>query len=95
MSTNSTWTVVMDDKMIINQTVKNANGFGTAYIINDDAFWNQSKFSNIWAIQYGTTPATDQVEYRDETPHSEYDEATLGSFQEFIDRWNTAHAAAE
>ena len=31
MATNSTWTVVMDDKKIINQTVKNENGAGTAY----------------------------------------------------------------
>ena len=95
MATKAKWTVVFEDKMIIHQETINEEGFPVAYTIDDDSFWNQSKFSNIWAIQYGTTPATDQVEYRDETPHSEYEEATLGSFQEFIDRWNTAHAAAE
>ena len=53
MATNSTWTVVMDDKKIINQTVKNENGAGTAYkILDDDAFWNQSKYADVWAIQY-------------------------------------------
>ena len=93
MSTNSTWTVVMDDKMIINQTVKNANGFGTAYIINDDAFWNQSKFSNIWADQNGTFAPSDTIEHRDGTPHCTWEEANLGDFQQFIDKWDAAHLA--
>tara|TARA_R100001509_G_C4801369_1_gene193203 strand:- start:162 stop:458 length:297 start_codon:yes stop_codon:yes gene_type:complete len=88
MATNATWTVVFDDKQIINHSE------GIAYkILNDDAFWNQSKFSNIWAIQYGTSNSSDEVEHRDDTPHCSYAEADLGDFQEFIDRWNTAHAA--
>ena len=89
MATNATWTVVMDDKMIIKQS-GDAAGF---YRVSDDAFWSQSKFSNIWAIQYQTSVDTDQVEYRDETPHSTYDPAVLGDFQEFIDRWDAAHLA--
>jgi len=88
MATNATWTVVFDDKQIINQSE------GIAYkILNDDAFWNQSKFSNIWAIQYGTSNLSDEVEHRDDTPHCSYAEADLGDFQQFIDRWNTEHAA--
>jgi hypothetical protein len=38
---------------------------GTGYVINDDAFWFQNKFSNIWAIQHGASVSTDEVEYRD------------------------------
>ena len=93
MATSATWTVVFDDKMIIKKTgefdVSNAPG----YVINDDAFWNQSKFSNIWAIQYENPVASDQVEYRDTTPHSSYEDANLGDFQDFIDRWDAAHLA--
>jgi|TARA_R100001079_G_scaffold59559_1_gene30483 hypothetical protein len=93
MATSATWTVVFDDKMIIKRTgefdVSNAPG----YVINDDAFWNQSKFSNIWAIQYENPVASDQVEYRDTTPHSSYEDANLGDFQDFIDRWDAAHLA--
>ena len=52
MATNAKWTVVFEDKTIINQSVKNSTNFGTAYTIDDDSFWNQEKFSNVWAIQY-------------------------------------------
>ena len=65
MATKSTWTVVFEDKSIIKN---NGIESGTMYEINDDVFWSQSKYSNIWAIQYGTTPTSDEVEYRDETP---------------------------
>ena len=87
MATNATWTVVFEDKMIIKQS---GDGAGP-YIIEDDAFWNQSKFSNIWAIQYGTGETSDEVEYRDTTPHSSFADANLGDFQDFIDKWDSAH----
>ena len=32
-------------------------------------------------------------EYRDSTPHSSYEDANLGDFQEFITRWDSAHLA--
>jgi hypothetical protein len=67
MATNSTWTVVFDDKLIIKNTGAEA---GTTYIINDDAFWAKPDFSNFWAIQYGNSITSDEVEYRDSTPHS-------------------------
>ena len=90
MATNATWTVIFGDKKIIKHS---GDGAGNCYTISDDAFWNQAKFSNIWAIQYQTPVATDQVEYRDTTPHSTYDEGTLGSFNDFITRWDAAHLA--
>ena len=88
MATNSNWTVVFNDRIIIK---KSGDASGTGYIINDNTFWSQSKFSNIWAIQYGTSVISDEVEYRDETPHSSYVDANIGDFQDFIDKWDSAH----
>lgn len=88
MATNATWTVVFEDKLIIKQTGDVA---GRGYPINDDAFWSQSKFSNIWAIQYGTSEPSDTVEYRDGTPHSTWEDANLGDFQDFITKWDSVH----
>ena len=88
MATNSNWTVVFDDKLVIKQK---GDAAGTGYVINDDAFWSQSNFSNIWAIQHGSSVSTDEVEYRDNTPHSAYVDANLGNFNDFINRWDSAH----
>ena len=93
MATYSTWTVVFDDKRVINQAVKQDDGHPIGHTIDDDAFWNQSHFSNLWAIQYGTASSDDAVEYRDSTPHSAYDANVHGDFNEFITRWDTAHLA--
>ena len=91
MGTNATWTVVFDDKKIKKNTGAEN---GTYYkLSDDDAFWSQSKFSNIWAIQYETSNSNDEVEYRDETPHSSWADANLGDFQQFIDKWDAAHLA--
>ena len=92
MASKGNWTVIFEDKMIIKNYAEGANE-GIGYIIDNESFWNDSKFSNIWAIQYGTSNSSDEVEHRDDTPHCSYAEADLGDFQEFIDRWNTAHAA--
>jgi hypothetical protein len=91
MATSATWTVIFEDKMIINHAVKNENNYSTAYAISDDAFWSQGKFSNIWAIQYGTSNPSDAVEYRDGSPHSTWEDANLGDIQDFITRWDSAH----
>ena len=88
MTTNATWTVIFEDKMIIKN---NGPELGIGYVINDDVFWEQSKYSNIWAIQYGTTPSSDEVEYKDGSNHSSYVEANLGAFQDFITKWDSAH----
>ena len=85
MATNATWTVIFEDKAIRSQSL------GITYVINDDAFWNDSKWSNIWAIQYGTSNPNDTVEYRDETPHSTWEDANLGDFQDFITKWDSTH----
>ena len=88
MATNSDWSVILEDKNIVKQV---GDAAGTGYVINDDSFWGQSKFSNIWAIQYGTSNSGDEVEYRDTTPHSTWTDANLGNFQDFIDRWDSTH----
>jgi hypothetical protein len=90
MATNANWTIVFEDKLIIKQS---GDGAGTSYKINDDTFWNQSKFSNIWAIQSGTSNSSDEVEHRDETPHCSYSDANLGNISQFSDKWDTAHLA--
>ena len=92
MATNAQWTVVFDDKLVIKQS-GDASG---PYKINDDSFWSDSKWSNIWAIQYKADDHdyNDSVEYRDETPHATWTAADLGDFQtQFIDRWDAAHLA--
>ena len=92
MATNAQWTVVFEDKCIIKNFAEGANE-GIGYIISDDSFWGQGKFSNIWAIQFGTANTIDTVEYRDGTPHSSWEDANLGDFQDFITRWDSAHLA--
>ena len=74
-----------------NRTANNNDSDSNYVIDDDDTFWNQSKFSNIWAVQYGTSVTSDEVEYRDTTPHSSWADANLGNFQDFIDKWDSAH----
>ena len=88
MATNSSWTVVFDDKLVIKQS---GDASGTAYTIEDNDFWGLSKWSNIWAIQYGTSNPTDAVEYRDGTPHSTWEDANLGEISDFTTKWDSAH----
>ena len=88
MATNANWTIVFEDKIIIKNHGAES---GTGYKIDDDTFWNDSKFSNIWAIQYGTSNSSDSIEYRDQTPHSNYDSSVLGDVSQFSNRWDAAH----
>ena len=90
MATNSRWIVVFDDKKITKKYDEGA-GEGAGHILKDDPIWNEAKFANIWAIQYGTGNPSDTVEYRDQTPHSTWEDANLGDFQDFITRWDSAH----
>ena len=92
MATNANWTVVIEDKIIIKNHAEGASG-GVGHVISDDSFWAQGKFSNIWAIQYGTSNISDTVEYKDDTPHSSWEDANLGDFTDFITRWDSAHLA--
>ncbi len=89
MATNGSWTVVFDDKIIIKQS---GDGAGNAYTIDDNAFWATTDFQNIWAIHYGNPVSTDEVEHRDTTPHNSLETEGL-DFQQFIDRWDSAHLA--
>ena len=94
MATNSDWTVVFEDKMIINHAVKNAEGHTTPYIINDDSFWNDAKWSNVWAIQYKDDDHdyNDTIEHRDGTAHGTWTESGLGNFRDqFVSKWDSAH----
>ncbi len=90
MASKGNWTIILEDKMIIKNYAEGASE-GVGYKINDDAFWNDSKFSNIWAIQYGTSNTSDEVEYRDETSHTSYADANLGNISQFSSRWDSAH----
>jgi hypothetical protein len=88
MATNAQWTVVFDDKIIINQSL------GITYKIDNDTFWNDVKWSNIWAIQYkdDNHDYNDSVEYRDETPHATWTNANLGDFRnQFVNKWDSQH----
>ncbi len=92
MATNANWTVVFEDKKVIKNYAEGASE-GVGYEINDDSFWNQSKFSNIWAIQYGASNTSDEVEHRDTTSHCSYAEADLGDISQFSSRWDSVHLA--
>ena len=90
MATNAQWTVVFEDKLIVKNFAEGASQ-GVGYIISDNDFWGLAKWSNIWAIQYGTPNPSDTVEYRDGTPHSTWEDANLGDFSDFTSRWDAAH----
>ena len=92
MATNANWTIVFEDKTVIKNHAEGASE-GVAYIISDDSFWGQDKFSNIWAIQYGTSITSDEVEYRDTTPHSSFADANIGDISQFSNKWDSAHLA--
>ena len=92
MATNANWTVVFEDKCIIKNYAEGASE-GIGYVISDDSFWSDSKFSNIWAIQHGNSITSDEVEYRDSTPHSSFADANIGDISQFSNKWDSAHLA--
>ena len=92
MASKGNWAVVFEDKKITKNYAEGASE-GIAFKIDDDALWNQSKFSNIWAIQYGTSVSTDEVEYKDETPNGTYVEANLGDISQFSNQWDVMYLA--
>lgn len=92
MASKGNWTVVFEDKCIIKNHDEGASE-GIGYAINDDSFWSDSKFSNIWAIQYGNSITSDEVEYRDSTPHSSFADANIGDINQFSSKWDSAHLA--
>ena len=92
MATNANWTVIFEDKKVIKNYAEGAVE-GVGYRIQDNDFWGLAKWNNIWAIQYGTSNPSDTVEYRDTTPHSNWEDANLGDFSDFTTRWDSAHLA--
>ncbi len=92
MAAKGTWTIIFEDKTVIKNHAEGADD-GVGYKIDDDSFWNQSKFANIWAVQYSTSNTSDEVEHRDETPHCSYTDANLGDISQFSNRWDSAHLA--
>ena len=92
MATNANGTIVFEDKKIIKNHAEGVSE-GIGYVINDDSFWSDSKFSNIWAIQHGNSTTSDEVEYRDSTPHSSFADANIGDISQFSSKWDSAHLA--
>jgi hypothetical protein len=90
MASKGKWTIVFDDKIVIKNYEEGVLA-GIGYKIDDNAFWNDPKFSNIWAIQYGTVNSKDEVEYRDTTPHSTFAEANIGDINQFSGKWDAIH----
>ena len=90
MATNANWTIIFDDKVVIKNYAEGASQ-GIGYVVSDNSFWSDSKFSNIWAIQHGTSVSSDEIEYRDETPNSSYNDAGLGDISQFSSKWDEAH----
>jgi len=87
MATNSNWTVVFEDNLVIKQS---GDAAGTGYKINDNAFWATTAFQNIWAIQSGTSNPSDEVEHRDGTPHCSLADEDI-DISLFITKWDAAH----
>jgi hypothetical protein len=90
MAAKGNWTVVFDDKLIIKQSDLGPDNQPNSYEIDDNDFWNNPDYSNFWAIQYQTSNADDEVEFRDTTPNDTWASTGL-DFQPFIDKWDAAH----
>tara|TARA_R110000772_G_scaffold71016_3_gene155988 strand:- start:596 stop:970 length:375 start_codon:yes stop_codon:yes gene_type:complete len=90
MATKANWTIVFEDKIVIKNYAEGADE-GIGYVINDDSFWSDTKFSNIWAIQHGSSVTSDEVEYRGSTPHSSFSDANIGDINQFSSRWDSTH----
>ena len=86
MAAKGTWTVVFDDKLIIKQSELSSDNQPVGYEINDNDFWNNSDYSNFWAVQYQTSNTSDEVEFRDETPNDTWaSTGTTKSYLNFIE----------
>mgnify|MGYP001239591737 CR=1 FL=1 len=94
MAKKGKWTVVFEDKIIIKNCDEFSNeGYGFTFAESDyDSLWNDSKFSNVWAFQWSDDNDKDQVEYRDNTRNSSYDENVFGNFTtQFKNIWDAKY----
>jgi len=90
MAKHGTWTVVFEDKAIIKKTEDFSASNPMLQYIDDDTFWGQSKFNGIHAIQF-TNDGTDNDQVETSTGNIAYDSSTLGSFQQFVDKFDAAY----
>lgn len=89
MATNAKFSIIFNDKVIIkNYDLDVINEPNWEYRLKDHSIWSDPKFSNIWAIQYVNGDHPDEVEYRDETPHTSWNEANLGDIRQFTNLWD-------
>ena len=66
MTKHGIWTVIFDDRKILKKTEEFTSSAPGDYVIEDDAFWSDSKWSNIHAIQFtDDNTDNDQVEHKD------------------------------
>jgi hypothetical protein len=96
MSKHGLWTIIIEDKTIIKKTGDfSTSNPGAHKIEGHDSFWNDSKWSNIHAIQFTDDGVdNDQVEYKDNSENGSYDASVLGDFRtNFIDKFDAAHLA--
>jgi hypothetical protein len=92
MSKHGTWTVIFDDNNIVKRNGEFDTSNAKGYVCGGTDFWNQSKFSNLHAIQFTDDNAdNDQVEFKDTSPNGSYDSSVYGDFQQFIDLWDASH----
>lgn len=93
MAKHGLWTVIIPSKKITKKTEDFSIDNPCPEVIDDNAFWSQSKFNGINVIQFTDDNIdNDQVEYTDDRPNGSYDEAVLGNFRtEFINRFDAAH----
>ena len=93
MSKHGLWTVIINDQTVIKKTEEFSISLVKALKIDNDSFWSQSKFNNIHAIQFSDDGVDNgQVEYKDNSQNSSYDENILGNFRtEFISKWDSVY----
>ena len=93
MAKHGSWTVIFVDKLVLKKTEEYDFLNPKVHKINDDAFWSQEKFNGINAIQF-TNDGEDNDQVETDTGNIAYDANTLGSFQQFVDKFDAAHLAS-
>lgn len=89
---HGSWTVTFADKRVIKRCDEFDTSSAFGIEINDDTFWSQSKFDGLRAIQF-TNDNTDNDQVETDTGNVSYDASTLGSFQQFVDKFDAAYLA--
>lgn len=90
MAKHGSWTVIFEDKVVIKKSGDYSPTSPMAHSIDDDTFWGQSKFNDLHAIQF-TNDSQDNDQVESSSGNVSYDSSTLGSFQQFVDKFDAAH----